>query len=224
MQTLKGYREPVSSIAFSSDGKAMASGTHDGVIQFWDAITGTALQMLKGHRRSINYLAFSPDSEIMASASEDRTLRLWNFTTGAVLHTLKGHAGAIHTAVFSPDGKMVASASKDKTVRLWDTATGAALRKFDNCFVSELSFSRDALCLETDRGRLRIQPGSADELAHNLRPYTVFLKEDWITQDERNHLWLPADYRPSCSAYQGNLLVLGHPSGEVTFIQFKSPN
>jgi WD40 repeat protein len=223
LQVLEGHSGSVNAVDFSANSKTVASASGDRTVRLWDAVTGTALQVLKGHSDWVRAVAFSTDGKTVASASDDRTIRLWDAVTGAALQVLEGHSDWVHAVAFSADGKTVASASLDRTVRLWDAATGAALQTIKNCLIRKLLFSRVGPCLETDQGLLCIQSSSASTFAPKLHPlYTIFVRGNWITQDDRNLLWLPPDYRPTCSAFRGNLLVLGHPSGKVTFIQFSS--
>ena len=135
---------------------------------------------------------------MVASASDDHTVGLFDTLTGAALRTLKGHTDSVHTVAFSPDGNMVASASSDKTVRLWDTVTGAALQTLHGCIVYQHSFSRDGLCIKTDRGMLNIPSDPISVLALKPNPScTAFVRGSWISQGQRNRLWLPIEYRPS---------------------------
>jgi WD40 repeat protein/serine/threonine protein kinase len=113
---------PVRSVAFSRDGRILASAGNDGTVKIWDAATGRELRTLTGHTGAVLSVAFSPDGRMLASASQDGNVKLWDPAAGRELHTLKGHTGHVTSVVFSPDGKTLASASYN--VKLWDPATG----------------------------------------------------------------------------------------------------
>ncbi|KAG8995954.1 POC1 centriolar protein A [Tulasnella sp. 427] len=114
------------SIAFSPDGKRIASGSSDRTMRLWDAETGQQLGgPLEGHTDAVDSVAFSPDGKRIASGSRDRTVRLWDAETGQQSgDPLEGHTDGVIFVAFSPDGKRIASGSWDKTVRLWDAETG----------------------------------------------------------------------------------------------------
>ncbi|MCJ1423104.1 hypothetical protein MMC29_000985, partial [Sticta canariensis] len=126
--TLEGHLNCIKALAFSPDGKVLASASEDAMVKLWNANTGVALQTLEGHLERVNAVVFSPDGKVLASASNDTTVKLWNAGTGAALQTLEGHWNRVNVVVFSPDNKVLASASDDATVKLWDAGTGAALQ------------------------------------------------------------------------------------------------
>ena len=107
------------SVAYSPDGDAVASGSFNQTVRLWDVATvGTRLTTLEGHTDSVWDVAYSPDGSTLVSGSFDRTIRLWDAMTGELLTTLRGHRGDVFSVSYSPGGDAVASGSRDQTVRL----------------------------------------------------------------------------------------------------------
>jgi WD40 repeat protein/beta-lactamase regulating signal transducer with metallopeptidase domain len=138
-------RSPVLAVAYSPDGRSLATSGEDSAIVIRDPSTGSVRMRLEGHNDAVTCLAFSPDGSILASGGYDRTVRFWNPSTSLLLSTLEGHESWVFALAFSLDGKTLASAGSDKTVRLWDVALGRSKATLigPNSSIRALAFSPD---------------------------------------------------------------------------------
>jgi len=122
--TLRGQYFPV---AFSADGKRLATASGDAAAKVWDAESGKELLTLRGHESQVDSVAFSPDGKRLATASDDETARVWDAESGKELLTLRGHNASVNGVAISPDGKRIATASDDETAKVWDAESGQEL-------------------------------------------------------------------------------------------------
>jgi WD40 repeat protein len=111
LQTLEGHAYPVRSIAFSPDGKLVASGSNDGTIKLWDTTSGTLQGTLGNSYEPVISVSFSADGKLIASCRRGCTIELWETASGALQGILEGDGARV--VAFSPDGKLIASGSRD---------------------------------------------------------------------------------------------------------------
>ncbi len=125
--TLTGHDDWVYTVAFSPDGKTLASGSYDRTIRLWNATTGALRSILRGHGRAINAVAYSGDGKWLASAGDDGTVRLWDASTARQGGVLRGPDYAVYAVAFSPTGARLAAGGKDRTVFVWEVNSGRLL-------------------------------------------------------------------------------------------------
>lgn len=147
--TLSGHKSIVYQVAFSPDGKLLATAAGDDNelgLRLWDVATGKELRAFKA--RGVRQLAFSPNGKTLASVSGLVEIKLWDPMLGKEKAVLKGHRFPITALAYSPDGKILASCSTDKTVRFWDPETGKEVALLQHADLAQsLAFSADGKTL-----------------------------------------------------------------------------
>ncbi|KAJ5174130.1 uncharacterized protein N7482_000007 [Penicillium canariense] len=219
MRYSQPYSSSAPSVAFSPDGRLLAFGFYNQTVRLWDTATGAIEQTLKGHSGSDLPALFSPGRWVVATGSLDQTVRLRD----TILY--EDDSGSVTSVAFSPDGRLLASCSLDQMVWLWDIATGALQKTLKSKgIVTELQFSQDGSYLITNLGILDVQSGHENHASNSTnRNLAIFIEQgQWINLNGKNALWLPPEFQPSCSATSGNSLALGHESGRVSFIRFRT--
>ncbi len=135
--TYKGHAKEVEAVAWSPDGKRIASGSADTTVQVWDASDGSHVFTYHGHSSTVTSVAWSPDGKRIASgsgdllSSTDTTVQVWDASDGSHIFTYHGHSQTVTSVAWSPDGKRIASgsgdpfSSTDTTVQVWDASDGS---------------------------------------------------------------------------------------------------
>ncbi len=196
----RGHTKAVDAIAWSPDGRFIASGGWDHSVRLWDATTGTPIQSLSGIRSHVIDLAFSPDSRLLAAGTHDHSVHVWEIPSGTSLNWPKVHKGYITTLEFSPDGTMLATGSHEKLVILWDVKTRKPLWKLWGFkhWVGAATFSPDNRALAVgDYDGVRFYDVETGNIKATVRMHLVH--------------WL--DYSPD-----GQLLVAGGSYGAVKIL------
>ncbi|WZH98869.1 hypothetical protein QQG74_17330 [Micromonospora sp. FIMYZ51] len=121
---LAGHQDAVRGVAWSSDGRTVATASRDGTARLWDSATGMVTHVLRGHTGMVEAVAFSPDCALVATASRDSTIRIWDTATAAPI-TVLSCGDYVRDVAWSPDGARLAGTSRDHRVHLWNTATWA---------------------------------------------------------------------------------------------------
>jgi WD40 repeat protein len=154
--------DAVTALAYSPDGKALASVGPDGILKLWNTATGKKCWAVRAHRGDGFAVAYSPDGTLLASVGRDGAVRLADAATGEERGLLKGHARPVTALVFTADGKGLFSGSRDGTIRLWDVAERRESQKVDAHNYGVLS-----LCLSGD-GRVLVSAGNALSVVENI--------------------------------------------------------
>jgi len=228
---LSGHTGYISRIAWSPDGRTLASGSNDHTIRLWDIETapGTPSRVLAGHSGWIYHVAWSPDGRILASCSGDKTIRLWDTASGSQLRTLEGHLDRVFSLAWSPDGRILASGSGDNTIRLWDSQTGQVIQTLygHGAGINELAWFRDKrLASGSYDQSIRLWDplwdGKTSELTRILQGHTAYITSvAWspdgrvlasCAEDKSIRLWDPGTGRQT-------MILEGHTEA-VTCVSF----
>lgn len=206
---LRGHRELVAAVAFSPDGRTLATGSADYTAKLWDTRTWRPVRALRA-ADSINGLAFAPDGAILAIAARD-AITLWDASNGQRLRSLAQTGGAV---AFSPDGKLLAAlGAGDYAVRIWHTSDWRRPRALGGEKAESLAFSPDGSILAVGGvDRIDLWDTTAWTVRHTLRGQwgpSAFFRQGWAksvafsrdgsqlaaaTQDSAVHIWSTASW------------------------------
>src|SRR2546425_7859512 len=170
----RGHGDGKSAFAWSPDGKLFATGGASGLIQLWDAATGTLIRTFDDVSTGyVSSIAWSPDGTRLASGSTDKTVQVWEASSGRLLRTYSGHAAWVWAVAWSPDGSRLASGSGDKTVQVWEASSGRLLHSYSGhaAGVEAVAWSPDGTWLASGSSDHTVQVWEASS-GRRLRTYS----------------------------------------------------
>src|SRR5262249_2581599 len=116
------HKDVVYEVAFSPDGKLLASGGYDRLVKLWEVASGKELRTLKDHSDTVYSLAFSPDGKLLASGAADPPLHVYHGETGQLLYTRGESTDWVYAVAWSPGGRHLAAGGVDKSIRVWEVS------------------------------------------------------------------------------------------------------
>ncbi|RCJ19932.1 hypothetical protein A6S26_04160 [Nostoc sp. ATCC 43529] len=184
------------SVAFSPNGKLLATGDTNGEIRLYQVANSQQLMTCKGHTGWVWSVTFSPDGQVLASGSNDQTIKLWDIITGQCLKTLENHSGGVRSVTFNRNGQILASGSDDQTVKLWNVSTGECLKTLqeEGCSVWSVAFSPQDNILASGNDDYKVRLWDINSSlciqtleGHTQRVYSVTFSSDGNTLASGSH-------------------------------------
>ena len=167
--TIPAHSDVVHGIAYSPDGKRLATAGQDGRAKIWDTSSGKEIFTIDIHSQGgVNAVVYSNDGRRLATSSDNGQAQVWDADTGKELLSLRGHTDEVWSIVFSVDGERIATASIDGTAKIWNANTGELLRTFtvQGTCVSSVAFSPDrtrAATASCDNSLIKVWDASSGE-------------------------------------------------------------
>jgi WD40 repeat protein/serine/threonine protein kinase len=184
----------VGRMAFSTDGRWLASASHDGTVILWEVATARAQRVFRGHTRAVNGVAFSTDGRTLITASDDGTVKIWATDKDTEPKTLNPDLGEIKSLAASPDGRFVAAGGSNGTLKLskrgeWDKPVTVAKVPV---LVTSIAFSPDGEFLaagwderrpEPEKSAIRVYKTADNSLVHTLPAHVGGVNTVAISRD-----------------------------------------
>jgi WD40 repeat protein len=186
VESFRGHKASVNSIAISPDGQTLASGSDDRTVSLWNVKTGKQIFTFFGQEAEVHAVAISPDGKKLVAGGFDRKITTWQLDTKALLRPFfylnspYSHSGGVSSLAFSRDRKILASASGDKTIRLWGGYTGECKRTLNghSDTVWSIAISPDSQTLVSGSADKTIRVWS---LGTFQQPRILIGHSNWVT-------------------------------------------
>lgn len=202
LRTLTGHTRPVTSVAVTSDGKRVISGSGDNTLKVWNLETGEELFTLRGHSLPITSVAVTPDGKLAISSSWGKNIIVWDLQARKELFTLIGHTCMVTAIAVTPDGKQVISGSLDKTLKIWDLEARKEVRTITLKVPNQVSLWKLISII--------IQ---IPFLGKVVWLFFIFVRFSWV-----NALVVTPDGKQVRLALNTNLMILNLETGETVFL------
>ena len=231
----------VHAVAFSPDGRMLATASAEQSVRLWDVAKGGLLSSPIRHEKAVRAIAFSPDGRILATASDDGAMRQWDAMTGAAVCKASVHGVPVPAVCFSPEGTRIATGSGSGAACLWATATGLPIGEpeAEGALMLAIAFSPDGtrLALAGDDGQVRIRETDKgmllrETLRHEAGVNALAFSADgrrlvsgcrdgrvriWETQEWTKLAEIACHVKPGCLAYSpaGRSIAMASEDGNA---------
>jgi hypothetical protein len=226
-QKLEGHEEWVNGITFSPDGKLLASISIDKTIKLWDVATGAEKRTVEGGEFRLE----SPLSHSLTTGDSTHVTFVNESDVDVMFFWLDMNGISKHYWTIKPHQELTQQTFVGHFWRFVNSDTNQTIGGY--CGIPEhidvIITDEDVTAVEENKQylqnaieRLHFWPTSTGVLPEESQP-TLAIDGNWITDDSGKRLiWLPDEYRPTCSAINQNTLVLGHASGQLTFLDIRT--
>ena len=220
LQTLSVHRDKVHFVAWSPDGRTIASCSIDKTIWLCDVVQGHLQVALRGHSAAVYSLAFTSDSASLLSGGEDGILSVWDVASKQCVRIMQGYAICIYDIDWSPDGMHLVSGDTDMLVTIWDVTTGTASKVLHghNWVVYGVAWSPDGRWLASSElhTRIRLWDATSGACVQTLQDSGCFtigcgLESRWTTARLGNRsAWHPSVGHDKAGPPLGQVPPLDH--------------
>jgi len=211
----RGHTDGVASIAWSPNGKSIASASFDKTVQVWEADSGRKILTYRHHTNAVWDVAWSPDGKQIASGAMDKTVQQWNAVSGSRIFTYNTSPTAPGDMAWSPDGKYLAVAAfvqiGQGIVQIWDVATHRMVNFYPSPYPYSIAWSPDSkrIAIGTAEANIRIWNVSTGDTPAILTGHT-----GWLT----GVAWSPDGKYLASSSEDGSVRIWEAETGKNVFI------